>query len=150
VAYDRPVREAIDRLTEETLMEITPATRRKTRTGPPDWFTGDVTITEIALPPAPACAQALEIGFAPGARTAWHTHPLGQILHVISGRGRAQREGGRVEEIGPGDAVWFAPGENHWHGAAADAPLVHVAIQEEGPDGAADWGSHVTDAEYGS
>jgi quercetin dioxygenase-like cupin family protein len=89
------------------------------------------------------------VSFTPGARTAWHTHPFGQILYVIHGRARVQTEGGKIVDLGPGSTVRFAPGENHWHGAAPDERMVHLAIQEADEDGsAANWGPQVTDAEY--
>jgi quercetin dioxygenase-like cupin family protein len=119
--------------------------------GPADWFTGDVYIDQIAANPEPSRVQAANVHFTPGARTAWHTHPLGQTIFVTEGVGRVQREGGPVEEIRPGDRVYFEPGENHWHGAAPDRFMVHTAIQEVGEDGSpVAWGEHVTDDEYGT
>lgn len=121
----------------------------ETAKGPADWFTGDVYIDPIAANPDPSRVQAANVHFAPGARTAWHTHPLGQTIFVTEGVGRAQREGGPVEEIRPGDRVYFEPGENHWHGAAPDRFMAHTAIQEAGADGSpVAWGRHVTDEEY--
>jgi len=120
--------------------------------GPADWFTGDVYIDAVAVPVAPARAQANLVHFTPGARTAWHTHALGQTIYVLEGVGRCRRRGGEVEELRPGDRVFFAPGEDHWHGAAPDRLMVHIAVNEvdaEHPD-AADWGDHVTDEEYGA
>ena len=117
--------------------------------GPADWFTGAVFIDPVAGPPAPARAAAAWVHFTPGARTAWHTHPLGQTIFVTEGIGRCQREGGPVEEIRPGDRVFFEPGENHWHGAAPGRLMSHVAIHEADESGnAVTWGRHVTDEEY--
>jgi quercetin dioxygenase-like cupin family protein len=122
---------------------------RETNAGPADWFTGAVTIQTIATPVAPARAAAAIVRFEPGARTAWHTHPLGQTIFVTEGAGLCQRRGGPVEEIRPGDRVFFEPGEDHWHGAAPDAAMTHFAVQEAGEDGSpVAWGEHVTDEEY--
>ena len=119
--------------------------------GPAEWFTGDVYIDVIAAAPAPARAQGFLVHFAPGARTAWHTHALGQTIYVTEGVGRCQRRGGRVETIHPGDRVFFAPGEDHWHGAAPNRFMAHVAIQEADDSGSpVTWGEHVTDEEYGA
>jgi len=121
----------------------------ETARGPDEWFTGDVHIDVVAANPAPSRVQAASVHFAPGARTAWHTHPLGQAILVTEGIGRAQREGGPVEEIRPGDRVYFEPGERHWHGAAPGRFMTHLAIQEAGDDGdPVSWGEHVTDEEY--
>jgi quercetin dioxygenase-like cupin family protein len=117
--------------------------------GPAEWFTGDVYIDAVAVPAPPARAAAANVHFTPGARTAWHTHPFGQTIFVTEGLGLCQRRGSMVEEIRPGDRVWFEPGEEHWHGAAPDRFMVHIAIQEVDAAGnPADWGEHVTDAEY--
>lgn len=127
-------------------------TRSSTETikGPADWFTGDVYLDAIAANPEPSKVQAANVHFAPGARTAWHTHPLGQAIFVTEGVGRVQREGGPVEEVRSGDRVYFEPGENHWHGATPDRFMVHTAIQEVGDDGTpVAWGEHVTDEQYG-
>jgi quercetin dioxygenase-like cupin family protein len=99
--------------------------------GPSEYFTGAVRIEPLFRAPHPARAVGLSITFEPGARTAWHTHPLGQTLIVTSGSGLAQRWGGPIEEIHPGDVVWFPPGEKHWHGAAPTTAMTHIAIQEE-------------------
>lgn len=121
-----------------------------TAKGPADWFTGDVYLDVVAANPQPSRVQAANVHFTPGARTAWHTHPLGQTIFVTEGVGRVQREGGPIEEIRPGDSVHFEPGENHWHGAAPDRFMVHLAIQEAGDDGSVvSWGAHVSDEEYG-
>ncbi len=123
----------------------------ETATGPSDWFTGTVLIDAVAAPAAGARVQAASVHFTPGARTAWHTHPHGQTLYVIEGVGRCQSRGGPVETIRAGDRVFFAPGEHHWHGAAPDRLMTHIAIQEVDDDGnAAAWGEHVTDEEYGA
>ena len=129
-------------------MQITRSSLQ-TGKGPADWFTGDVFIDPVAAPSAPARAAAALVHFVPGARTAWHTHPLGQTIYVTEGVGRCQREGGAIEEIRPGDRVFFAPGENHWHGAAADRFMVHLAIHEADDAGSTvNWGRHVTEEEY--
>jgi quercetin dioxygenase-like cupin family protein len=117
--------------------------------GPGDWFTGDVYIDAVAAPRAPARAQANLVHFTPGARTAWHTHPLGQTIYVTEGVGLCQRRGGPIEVIRPGDRVFFEPGEDHWHGAAPNRFMVHLALNEVDDDHpAAHWGDHVTDDEY--
>jgi quercetin dioxygenase-like cupin family protein len=130
-------------------MRITRSGTDTTR-GPADWFTGEVYLDALAgQPDQPRVAAAL-VHFAPGARTAWHTHPLGQTIHVTQGVGLCQREGGPVEVIRTGDRVYFEPGEHHWHGAAPNRLMVHIAIQEtDGTGSAVSWGRHVTDAEYG-
>lgn len=120
-----------------------------TSKGPSDWFTGDVYIDSIAEPAGPYRLAAANVHFTPGARTAWHTHPLGQTIFVTEGIGRCQREGGPVEEIRPGDRVFFEPGENHWHGAAPDRFMVHLAMQQLDEEGnAVTWSEHVADNEY--
>ena len=116
--------------------------------GPAEYFTGQVRIDPIATAPDPARVVAASVTFEPGARTAWHTHPLGQTLIVTSGSGRAQRLGGPIEEIHPGDVLWFAPSEKHWHGAAPNTAMTHIAIQEKLDGKTVDWLEHVTDAEY--
>jgi quercetin dioxygenase-like cupin family protein len=121
----------------------------ETNRGPSDWFTGDVYIDTIATPTAPSRVASALVHFTPGARTAWHTHPLGQTIFVTEGVGRCQHEGGPVEEIRPGDRVYFEPGERHWHGAAPNRLMVHVAIQEADDGGSpVTWGVHVSDEEY--
>jgi quercetin dioxygenase-like cupin family protein len=121
-----------------------------TNKGPSDWFTGDVYIDPVAEPAEPARTAAALVHFTPGARTAWHTHPFGQTIYVTEGVGLCQRDGGRVETIRPGDRVYFEPGESHWHGAAPNRFMVHVAIQEADETGSpVTWGRHVTDEEYG-
>ena len=122
-----------------------------TMTGPGEWFAGNVYIDVVSAPSAPARVMGGVVHFAPGARTAWHTHPVGQTVLVTEGVGLCQREGGPVEEVRPGDRVFFEPGENHWHGAAPNRFMTHVAIQEADETGSpVSWGRHVTDEEYGS
>jgi quercetin dioxygenase-like cupin family protein len=116
---------------------------------PSEWFTGTVRIDPLIQAPEPALVQAASVTFEPGARTAWHTHPLGQTLIVMSGCGRVQRWGGPVEEIRPGDVVWIAPGEKHWHGAAPTTSVTHIAIQEKKDGKVVEWMEHVTDEQYG-
>jgi quercetin dioxygenase-like cupin family protein len=129
-------------------MDIRPAGSQPTRRGPAEYFTGAVQMDPIIAAPEPARINALRVSFAPGARTAWHTHPLGQTLHVLFGVGRMQAEGGPVREIRPGDTIWIPPGEKHWHGAAPETGMVHLAMQE-GLDGkTADWLEQVSDADY--
>ncbi|MBU1170047.1 MAG: cupin domain-containing protein [Proteobacteria bacterium] len=119
--------------------------------GPADWFTGRVRIDPLFIKAVePARATGASVTFEPGARTAWHTHPLGQTLIVTAGCGRVQREGGAVDEIRPGDVVWFPPGEKHWHGASPHMAMTHIAIQETLDDRSVDWKEHVSDGEYGS
>jgi quercetin dioxygenase-like cupin family protein len=116
--------------------------------GPADYFTGTVRIDPLNSAPAPARVVAAAVTFEPGARTAWHTHPLGQTLVVTAGCGRVQREGGPIEEIRPGDVVWISPGEKHWHGAAPTTGMTHIAIQENLDGKAVEWLEHVTDEQY--
>src|SRR5919202_2653806 len=111
-------------------MDITRAGSQPSAKGPADWFTGVVRIDPLFDAPAPARAAGASVTFEPGARTAWHTHPFGQTLIVTAGSGLAQRWGGPIEEIRPGDVVWFSPGEKHWHGASPTAAMTHIAIQE--------------------
>jgi quercetin dioxygenase-like cupin family protein len=120
-----------------------------TNPGPADWFTGVVFIDSIAAPTPPSRVSAASVHFTPGARTAWHTHPYGQTIFVIQGVGRCQRRGGPLEEIRPGDRVYFEPGEDHWHGAAPSRLMTHIAIQEADDSGSpVTWGEHDTDEEY--
>ena len=116
--------------------------------GPADWFTGAVRIDPLIHAPDPARLQGACVTFEPGARTAWHTHPLGQTLVVTSGTGRAQRDGGPIEEIRPGDVVWFAPGEKHWHGASPTTAMTHIALQERLDGNVVDWMEQVSDEQY--
>jgi quercetin dioxygenase-like cupin family protein len=118
--------------------------------GPADWFTGTVRIDPLFQAPAPARAAGASVTFEPGARTAWHTHPLGQTLIVTGGAALVQREGGSVEPIYPGDVVWFPPGEKHWHGATQGTAMTHIAIQEALDGKVVDWMEKVTDDQYNS
>ncbi|HZV11765.1 MAG TPA: cupin domain-containing protein [Candidatus Kapabacteria bacterium] len=130
-------------------MKIFKADDRTTMRGPKDWFTGTVWVDEIATPPAPARQRSARVSFEPGARTAWHTHPLGQVIHILSGIGRVQSAGEPVQTVRPGDTVMFSPGEKHWHGAAPQHAMVHLAMQEADDKGeTVTWLEHVTDAEY--
>jgi quercetin dioxygenase-like cupin family protein len=120
-----------------------------TTAGPSDWFTGAVYIDPVAAPSAGSRLSASSVHFTPGARTAWHTHPHGQTIFVTEGVGRAQRRGGPLEVIRSGDRVFFEPGEEHWHGAAPDRFMTHLALVEvDGQGHSAAWGKHVTDEEY--
>jgi len=130
-------------------MNITRAGSHPSNKGPADWFTGTVRIDPLFTAPSPARAAGAAVTFEPRARTAWHTHPLGQTLIVLFGRGLAQREGGPVEEIRPGDVVWFAPDEKHWHGASPTTAMTHIAIQEVLDGKAVEWLEQVSDAQYG-
>jgi quercetin dioxygenase-like cupin family protein len=120
-------------------MEIVRGDARASGPGPAEWFTGAVRIERLIDAGAPARAAVASVSFEAGARTAWHTHPLGQTLVVTEGRGWAQRRGGPVEEIGVGDVVWFPPGEKHWHGATATTAMTHIAIQEKLDGKAVEW-----------
>ena len=131
-------------------MEIKRRGSQPSREGSAEWFTGTVRIDPLFSSPDPARAAGASVTFEPGARTAWHTHPLGQTLIVTSGRGRVQCWGGPVEEVRPGDVVWFAPGEKHWHGAAATTAMTHIAIQEKLDGKTVDWLEQVSDAQYGA
>ncbi len=130
-------------------MDIQRNGSRPSGAGPADWFTGRVRVDPLFSAPPPARVSGASVTFEPGARTAWHTHPLGQTLVVTAGCGRVQREGGEIEEIRPGDVVWFPPGERHWHGASPTTALTHIAIQESLDGRAVDWMEKVTDAQYG-
>lgn len=121
-----------------------------TRRGPADWFTGTVWQDPIVEAPGPARLRATIVRFDPGARTAWHTHPLGQTLYVLAGSGLAQSWGGPIRQIRAGDVIWIPPGEKHWHGAGPKTALTHVAMQEALDGVAVDWLEHVTDGEYSS
>jgi quercetin dioxygenase-like cupin family protein len=129
-------------------MEIKRIGSQASGKGPEDWFTGPVRIDSMFDRADPARVSGAIVTFEPGARTAWHTHPLGQTLFVTSGCGWAQRDGGPVEEIRPGDVVWFPPGEKHWHGASATIAMTHVAIQEKLNGSPVDWMEKVTDEQY--
>jgi quercetin dioxygenase-like cupin family protein len=129
-------------------MEIQRAGTRPSNKGPQDWFSGTVRIDPLFDPNEARRAAAASVTFEPGARTAWHTHPLGQTLIITSGLGWAQREGGPIEDIRPGDIVWFPPGEKHWHGASPTTAMAHIAIQENLDGKVVDWMEHVTDEQY--
>lgn len=129
-------------------MKIFPAGSTGSAKGPPDWFTGSVRVDALFNPGAPERVQGAHVTFEPGARTAWHTHQLGQTLIVTFGRGLVQREGGSIETIRQGDVVWFAPEERHWHGAAPDTGMSHIAVQEVKDGKVVTWMEHVSDQEY--
>ena len=129
-------------------MEIKRIGSRPSGKGPSDYFTGTVRIDPLNQPVEPARAGCALVTFEPGARTAWHTHPLGQTLVVTAGCGRAQRWGGPTEDIRPGDVIWFSPGEKHWHGASPTTAVTHIAIQERLDGKAVDWMEHVSDEQY--
>lgn len=129
-------------------MQIKRAGSQPSTPGPADWFTGKVRIDPLFQVTPPARTAANAVTFEPGARTAWHTHPLGQTLIVTAGCGRAQRDGGPIEEIGPGDIVCFAPGEKHWHGSTPATAMTHIAIQESLDGKAVDWLEKVSDEQY--
>jgi quercetin dioxygenase-like cupin family protein len=129
-------------------VDIKQAGSRPSASGPADHFIGAVRLDPVIDAPEPARVRSIIVTFEPGARTAWHTHPLGQTLLVLSGLGLAQRRGGRIREIRPGDAVWFEPGEEHWHGAAPTVGMTHLAMQEVLDGSAVQWLEHVADAEY--
>jgi quercetin dioxygenase-like cupin family protein len=129
-------------------MEIRRVGTQPSTKGSANWFTGSVRIDPLFQTPDPALMQCASVTFEPGARTAWHTHPLGQTLIVTAGCGWAQREGGAVEELHLGDVVWFSPGEKHWHGATPTTAVTHIAIQERLDGKVVDWMEHVTDEQY--
>jgi len=129
-------------------MDIKRVGSRPSTIGPADWFTGTVRIDPLFQAADPARAVGASVTFEPGARTAWHTHPLGQSLIVTAGCGWAQRDGGPIEEIRPGDVVWFPPGEKHWHGATPTTAMTHLAVQEAEGGKTVDWLQKVSDDEY--
>jgi quercetin dioxygenase-like cupin family protein len=129
-------------------MDIKRVGSQSSSKGPADWFTGAVRIDPLAQPNAPARVVGASVTFEPGARTAWHTHPLGQTLIVTAGCGLAQRWGGSIEQIRPGDVIWFPPGEKHWHGATATTGMAHIAIQEQLDGKTVDWMEKVSDEQY--
>ena len=129
-------------------MNIAKSGSQPSAKGPVDWFTGSVRIDSRFQRPAPARIGGATVTFEPGARTAWHTHPLGQTLIVTAGCGRVQRDGGTIEEIRAGDIVWFQPGERHWHGAAPTTGMTHIAIAEMLDGKVVEWMEHVTDEQY--
>jgi quercetin dioxygenase-like cupin family protein len=130
------------------IMEIKRAGSQPSAKGPSNWFTGSVRIDPLFQAPDPAFVQGASVTFEPGARTAWHTHPLGQMLIVTTGGGWVQRDGGPIEEIRPGDVIWFSPAEKHWHGATPTTGMTHIAIQEKKDGKVVDWMEHVTDEQY--
>ena len=129
-------------------MEIKRAGSQPSAKGPSDWFTGTVRIDPLIQAPDPALVSAASVTFEPGARTAWHRHPPGQTLVVTAGCGWAQREGGPVEEIRPGDVIWIPPAEKHWHGATPTTAMTHIAIQEKRDGRVVEWLEQVTDEQY--
>ncbi|WP_421567046.1 (R)-mandelonitrile lyase [Ochrobactrum sp. EDr1-4] len=129
-------------------MEIIKLGLQPSSKGPADWFTGTVRIDPLFAANTARRGAAASVTFEPGARTAWHTHPLGQTLIVTAGLGRVQREGGPIEEIRPGDVIWFEPGEKHWHGASPTVAMTHIAIQENLDGKVVDWMEQVTDRQY--
>ena len=129
-------------------MNITRNGSQPSTPGPADWFTGTVRLDQPFVTPEPARVCGAIVTFEPGARTAWHTHPLGQTLVVTFGLGWAQREGGRIEDLRPGDVIFFEPNEKHWHGASPTTAMTHIAIQEKLDGKAVDWLEKVTDAQY--
>lgn len=129
-------------------MEIKRSGSTPSGKGTADWFTGTVRVDPLFSPPEPARVAGALVTFEPGARTAWHTHPLGQTLIVMTGGGWVQREGGPIEDIRPGDVVWFEPGEKHWHGAKPTTAMSHIAIQERLNGSPVDWLEKVIDAQY--
>ena len=129
-------------------MEIKRVGSQPSGKGPSEWFTGTVRVDPLFSAPAPARVAGASVTFEPGARTAWHTHPLGQTLYVVSGVGRAQSFGGPLREIRAGDVIWFPPGEKHWHGAAPTTAMVHIAMQEALDGKHIDWLEPVTQEQY--
>ena len=129
-------------------MDIKRSCSQPSTKGPADWFTGTVRIDPLFQPNDHARAAGASVTFEPGARTAWHTHPIGQTLIVTAGFGHAQRWGGPIEEIRPGDVIWFPPSEKHWHGATATTFMTHIAIQEQLEGKAVDWLEKVSDEQY--
>ena len=131
-------------------MQITRSGSQPSGKGPAEYFTGVVRVDPLFQAPDPARVSGASVTFEPGARTAWHTHPLGQTLIVTAGSGWVQREGGSIEEIHPGDVIWFPPGEKHWHGASPTTAMTHIAIQEQLNGKAVDWLEKVSDEQYGA
>lgn len=130
-------------------MTITRVGTTVSRRGPAEYFTGTVWLDELAAGAGENRVRVVRVTFEPGARTAWHTHPFGQTLHILSGVGRVQKAGAEPIEVHPGDTVWFEPGERHWHGAAPNHLMIHLAVQQADAAGkAADWLEHVTDEDY--
>lgn len=129
-------------------MEIKRSGSQPSGKGPAEYFTGTVRIDPLINAPDPARVAGASVTFEPGARTAWHTHPLGQTLIVTAGLGWAQREGGAIEDIRPGDVIWFEPGEKHWHGATPTTAMTHIAVQEKLNGSPVTWLEHVSDEQY--
>ena len=129
-------------------MDIKRSGSQASAPGPADWFTGTTRIDPLFAAPAPARVAGASVTFEPGARTAWHTHPLGQTLIITSGAGWVQKEGGPKEEVHPGDVIWFPPQEKHWHGATKTTAMTHIAIQESLEGKVVDWMEKVTDEQY--
>lgn len=129
-------------------MQINRVGAKASKAGPADWFTGTVRIDAPFQGEEPSRISGATVTFEPGARTAWHTHPLGQTILILSGLGWAQRDGGAIEEVRPGDSVWFAPGEKHWHGASPDVSMSHTAVQESVDGKVVDWLEKVSDEQY--
>jgi len=147
VAAETPTR-TVPKKPRNGTMEIKRGGSQPSRQGPAEYFTGTVRVDPLFQAPDPARVSGASVTFEPGARTAWHTHPLGQTLIVTFGLGWVQREGGPVEEIRPGDVVWFPPGEKHWHGATPTTAMTHIAIQEALNGKAVDWLEKVSDEQY--
>lgn len=129
-------------------MEIKRSASHSSQEGPAAWFTGAVRIDPLFKADMPARAQGASVTFEPGARTAWHTHPLGQTLIITSGLGWVQMAGGPIEDVRPGDVIWFPPNEKHWHGATPTTGMCHIAVQEALDGKAVEWMEHVTDVQY--
>ncbi|MEO8244344.1 MAG: cupin domain-containing protein [bacterium] len=129
-------------------MKITPTGSTASAKGPADWFTGTVRMDHSFAAEAPARVRGATVTFEPGARTNWHTHPLGQTLIILSGQGRVQSEGGKVQIVNPGDQVWFAPDERHWHGAGPTTAMTHLALHEALDGNTVTWAEPVSDADY--
>src|SRR5215208_3912937 len=144
-----PTMIGLRRGTWRTAMEMTKSGSQPSAKGSADWFTGSVRIDSAFQRPAPARVGGATVTFEPGARTAWHTHPLGQTLIVTAGCGRVQRDGGPIEEIRAGDTVWFEPGERHWHGASPTTAMTHIASAEMLDGKVVEWMEHVTGEQYG-
>lgn len=130
------------------MIDFYPVGSRPSRKAPAQWFTGTVWMDPIISAQPPARLNALRVSFEPGARTAWHTHPLGQTLHVLQGKGLIAMRNEAPREMRAGDTIWIPPGVEHWHGATPDCGMVHLALQEEVDESAADWLEHVSDADY--
>ena len=145
-AAEAPTPSAADR--GNLTMEIKRNGSQPSTKGSAEYFTGTVRIDPLFQAPDPARAGGGSVTFEPGARTAWHTHPLGQTLIVTAGLGRVQRWGGPIEDIRPGDVIWFSPGEKHWHGASPTTAMTHIAIQERLDGRVVDWLEHVSDEQY--